>query len=132
MALNHYLVDVRGLHRVHGREGKIVDDQQVEADQLAHLDVVAGVEAGGLEPLEQPVGPLEVHARAAANGDVSAGGCHERLAHADGAEDHDVVGVFHEAQRDELGPQRPVVGDGRGVVPGVEDHGGVEMGGAGA
>ena len=66
----------------------------------------------------QLVGALEVHADAPAAGDVAEGGGDERLADADRPEDEDVAGLVDEAQRDELGPHGPVVGDLGGVVPG--------------
>jgi len=69
VALDLELVDLRGVDRVHGGERVVIEDQEVDADQLAHLGVVAGVEPRGLQALEELVGALEVDADAPAHGD---------------------------------------------------------------
>ena len=58
-------------------------------------------------------------------------GGEERLADADRSEDERVAGLVDEPHRHELCPHRPVVGDGRGVVPRFEHHRRVELGDAG-
>ena len=69
---------------------------------------------------------FEDHADAPATGDMSEGGGHEGLAHADRTEDERVASLFDEAQRDELGPHRSVVGDLGVLVPRLEHHVGIE------
>ena len=105
--------------------------QQVDAQQLAHLGVVAVVEPAGAESFEEPVAAFEVDAVAAADGGVAEGGGEERLADPDGAHDHGVVAAVDEPQRAQLVPDGAVVGDLGGVVPAVEGHRRVEPGGAG-
>ena len=86
VALDDELVDVGGLGARRGLvRAKSSMIEQVDADELAHLGVVAGVEAGRLQSLVQLVGPFEVHADAPAAGDVAEGGGHEGLADADRA-----------------------------------------------
>ena len=50
------LVEVGGLGRVERLEREVVDEEQVDTDELAHLGVVAGVESCGLESLVELVG----------------------------------------------------------------------------
>ena len=102
--LDAELVDVGRLRGVERLEGEVVDDEEIDTDELAHLGIVAGVETRRLQSLVQLVGPLEVHADAPAAGDVAEGGGHEGLAHADRSEDEGVAGLLDEAHRDELGP----------------------------
>jgi hypothetical protein len=54
------LVDVGGVERVERLEREVVDDEQVDAEQLAHLDVVAVVEPRRAEPFEHEVAAFEV------------------------------------------------------------------------
>ncbi|MDQ3897296.1 MAG: hypothetical protein M3326_08680 [Actinomycetota bacterium] len=54
-----------GIRRVEGQEREVVDDEQVDPQQLADLDVVAVVEPGRPQPAQRPVAALEVHAVAA-------------------------------------------------------------------
>jgi hypothetical protein len=54
------------------------------------------------------------------------------FADADGADDQDVLGVLDKAHRDELAPGGLVVGHLCSVVPRLEDHGRIQVGGAGA
>jgi hypothetical protein len=65
---------VGGVEWVEGLESEVVDDEQVDAQQLAHLEVVAVVEPAGPESLEQPVAAFEVDADAAADRGVAEGG----------------------------------------------------------
>ena len=132
VAFDDELVDVGGVERVEGLEREVVDDEQVDAEQLAHLGVVAVVEPAGPEPFEEPVAAFEVDAVAAADGGVAEGGGEERLADADGSHDHGVVAAVDEPQRAQLVPDGVVVGDLGGVVPAVQGHRRVEPGGAGA
>jgi hypothetical protein len=44
MALDDQLVDIRGIERVEDLQSEVIQDQQVDPDQLAALDVVAVVE----------------------------------------------------------------------------------------
>jgi hypothetical protein len=48
VSLHADLVDVGRLEHVERLEGEVVDQEQIDADELAHLLVVAGVEPGGL------------------------------------------------------------------------------------
>ena len=132
MAFDDELVDVGGVERVEGLEGEVVDDEQVDAEQFAHLGVVAVVEPAGAESFEEPVAAFEVDAVAAADGGVAEGGGEEGLADTDGSHDHGVVAAVDEPQRAQLVPDGVVVGDLGGVVPAVQGHGRVEAGGAGA
>ena len=45
MSLDHQLIDVGGVQGVEGLQGEVVQDEQVDAHELAHLGVVAVVEA---------------------------------------------------------------------------------------
>ena len=63
--------------RVERLEGVVVDEEQVDTDELAHLGVVAGVETGCFQPLVHLVGPFEVHTDATAAGDVTERGGQE-------------------------------------------------------
>ena len=83
--LDDELVDVGGVGGVHRLEAEVVEDQQVDAQELADLGVVAVVEPGGPEAFEQLVGALEVHAVAPADGGVAERGGEEGLADADRA-----------------------------------------------
>jgi hypothetical protein len=83
VALHHELVDVLRLGGVHGLEAEVVDQEEVDADELAHLGFVAHVEPGSLEPLEHPVGSFEVDGLGPAAGDMTEGVGHERLADPD-------------------------------------------------
>ena len=83
---------------------EVVNDEQVDAEQFAHLGVVAVVEPGGAEPFEEPVAAFEVNGEAAAHGGVTEGGGEEGLADADGSHDHGVVAGLDEAQRAQLVP----------------------------
>jgi len=99
---------------------------------FSQLLLVGVVEPGVLEGLEQLVRAQRQRRAAAAAGDVAEGVRQEGLADADWADDRDVRVGFEEAQRDELVPQRPVVGDLRGGVPALELHLRVEVAALGA
>ena len=60
--------------------------------------------------------------------DVSERTREKRLAHADGAEDHDVSMGLEEAKARELGEHALVEGDLRGLVPLLEAHRRIERG----
>jgi hypothetical protein len=70
VAFDDELVDVGGVECVKRLEREVVDDEQIDAQELAHLGVVAVVQAAGAEPFEEPVAAFEVHAVAAADGGV--------------------------------------------------------------
>ncbi len=53
MALDHDLVQVLGLLVVVGLEREVVKDEQIDLEQAAELGLVAGVQAGRAQPLEQ-------------------------------------------------------------------------------
>ena len=107
---------------VEGLEGEVVDDEQVDAQQFAHLVVVAVVEPAGAESFEEQVAAFEVDGEAAADGGVSEGGGDEGLADPDGSHDHGVVAGPDEAKRSQLVPGGVVVADLGGVVPAVHWH----------
>ena len=71
MAFDDEVVEVGGLRGVKGRETKVVEGEEIHANELAQLLVVTSVEARGLEALKEPVASLEVHARAAATRHVT-------------------------------------------------------------
>jgi hypothetical protein len=48
-------------------QGQVVEDEQLDAVQLAHFLVVGVVQPGGAQPFEQLVGAFEVHRVAAAD-----------------------------------------------------------------
>ena len=85
-----------------------------------------------LEGLEHLVGGDGEDGVAAAAGEPAEGVGEEGLADADGADDGDVGVGVEEAQRDELVPERAVVGDLGRRVPVLELHGGIELGLGGA
>lgn len=114
------VVDVSGVGGAEGLEAKVVDDQHVDAEQFAHLDLVAVVEPGRFESFEEVVSSFEVHAVAAADRGVAERGGQERFADPDGAEEQHVVAGVDEAQADELIEDGPVVGDLGGVIPVLE------------
>ena len=129
VAFDDQLVDVGGVERVHRLQGEVIKDEQIDAEQLAELGVVAVVEPGSPELLEEDVGPFGDDGVAATDRGVAEGGGHERLADADGSHDHHVVAGIDEPQRAQLVPGLPVERDLGGVVPVVERHVGVEAGG---
>jgi hypothetical protein len=67
VAFDDELVDIGGVERVDRLEREVIDDEQIDAEQLAHLEVVAVVEPAGAESFEEPVTAFEVHAVAAAD-----------------------------------------------------------------
>jgi hypothetical protein len=56
VAFDDQLVEVGGLGLVHGLECEVVDDEQFDAVQAAHLGLDAVVQPGGLQRPEQLVG----------------------------------------------------------------------------
>ena len=126
------LVEVGGFGCVQRLQREVVDEQQLDLGEAAHLGLEAVVEAGGLEPLEHCVGAEHEHADPAAHGDVAERGGQVRFADTDGPENHGAVWAVEEPQAGQLVPQGVVVADGGGVVPGVEAHAGVQPGGVGA
>lgn len=90
--------------------------------------IVAVVEAGVFEGFQHLVGADGEDGGAASAGDVAERMGEKRFADADGADDRDVRVCIEEAERRELVEQRPVEGDLRGGVPGLESHGGIEVG----
>ena len=86
------------LEHVERLEGEVIEQEQVDADEFAHLLVVAGVEARRFQPLVQPVTSFEVHADAPAARDVPECSGQEGLAHPDRAQDEGVAGLLDEAQ----------------------------------
>ena len=74
------LVDVGGVGGVEGLEAEVIDDEDLDADQFAQLDVVAAVETG------EPWSRLRIWSQrparvvvATAAGDVAKGGGHNVL-----------------------------------------------------
>ena len=68
VAFDDELVDVCGVERVERLKREVVNDEQFDAQQFAHLEVVAVVEPAGSEPFEEPIAPFEVDCVAASNG----------------------------------------------------------------
>lgn len=131
VAFNDEFVDIGGVDRVEGLQREVIDDEQIDAEEFADLDLVAVVEPAGSEAFEEPVAAFEVHASPPTDGGVSEGGSEERLADPNGSHDDGVVAGVDEPKRAQLGPSGPVVGDVGGAVPMIEGHGRVEPGGAG-
>ena len=52
MSLDDQLIDVGRIGAVERLQAEIVEDQQVHAEQLSHLGVVAVVEPGSLQALK--------------------------------------------------------------------------------
>src|SRR5215510_8702748 len=132
VAFDAELVEVGGLGGVEWLEREVVQDEELDSGEAAHLVVEGVVEPGGFEPFEQLAGAGHVHGASAADGDVPQRGGHVGLPDADRAEDEGAVRAVEEPQAGQFVPQVLVVADGGGLVPGVEPHAGVEPGGAGA
>lgn len=79
MPFDDDLVDVGGGGGVERLQAEVIEDEQVGAQELADLLVVAVAWPGGLEALEELAGPFEVHAVAGADGRVAERGGQERL-----------------------------------------------------
>jgi len=71
VAFHDQLVEVVGLLEPERVQREIVEDQQLDAVQLAHLLCVGVVEPGRAEPFEQLVGAFDVHRVAAPDRGVS-------------------------------------------------------------
>ena len=78
VAFDDELVDIGGVEGVERLEGEVVDDEQIDAEQLAHLGVVAVVESAGAKSFEEAVAAFEVDRVAAADGGVAEGGGEKR------------------------------------------------------
>jgi hypothetical protein len=85
-------VGPRGLQR------EVVQDQQLDSGQPAHLVVQGVVEAGGLEPFEQLGGAGHVHGAAPPDRDVPQRASQVGLAHPDRPENHRPVRAVDEPQ----------------------------------
>ena len=57
MPLGQEFVSVAALGRIHGIEGEVVDDEQVDADEFAQLGLVGVVEPGVLQGFQHLVCP---------------------------------------------------------------------------
>src|ERR1017187_4981724 len=132
VAFGDDLVEVGGLGGGERLEGKIVDDEQLDAGQAAVFVVQGVVQAGGGQAFEQLVGAGHGHGAAAADGDVAQRGGQVRLPDADGTQYQSAVGAVQEPQGDELVPEPLVVADRGAGVPGFGAHGGVQAGVFGA
>ncbi len=87
VAFDHELVEVGGLAGVEGLESEVVDDEEIDGNEPAHLDVVGVVEPGGAEPFEQPVGTFGVDLAATSADDVPERVGEVGLADPDGSQD---------------------------------------------
>ena len=96
MPFDDELVDVGGVEGVEVLQGEVVDDEQVDPQQLAHLSLVAVVEPAGPQALEEPVATFKVNAVTAPDGGVSEGGGEEGLADPDRSNDDGVVAAVDE------------------------------------
>ena len=132
MPLDDEFVEVVGLGRVEGAECEIVEDEEVDAGEFAHLCLEAVVQPGGAEAGEELVGAGGVDAEAAADPDVSERGGQVRLSDADGPQNQDAVAGLGEPQAGQVREQHPVIGEVVGFVPGVQTHRRVQAGGASA
>jgi hypothetical protein len=72
---------------------EIVDDEQLDPVQLAHLLVVGVIQTRGAQPLEHLVGAFDMNASLAADRGMTQRVGQERLADPDRAHDQNVVGV---------------------------------------
>jgi hypothetical protein len=77
---------------------RVVEDQQLDCGEAAHLVVQGVVEPGGLEPFEQLGGAGHVDGAAPPDRDVPERGCHVCLPDADRAEDQGPVRAVEEPQ----------------------------------
>lgn len=130
MAFDDEFVEIGGLARVRGLEREVVEDEEIDSDEPAHLDVVGVVEPGRAEPFEQPIGAYGVDLAATSTGDVTERVREVGLADPDGSEDQGRVGVVDEPQAREHGPVVGVVGDVDVTAPRFQGHRRVELGGA--
>ena len=87
------LVDIAALRRIKGVEPEIVEDEQIDRDEAAHLALDAVVEPRGAQLFEHVLGAHEKDAVAAAASDMSQARSEVSLADADRTEDQDVVVV---------------------------------------
>jgi hypothetical protein len=120
MPFDHKLVEVCGFCGIEGLDREIVEEQEIDPDELSHLEVEAGVETSRLQPLQHPVGPLEVDRDPPPAGDVSERSGNEALADPDRPEDEGVALVLDKAHRHQLGEHRLVIGDRSGLVEGPD------------
>src|SRR6266567_2833687 len=118
VAFDAELVEVGGLGRIQGLEREVVEDQQLDSGEAAHLVVQGVVEAGCFEPFEQLGGGGHVDGAAPPDGDVPQRAGQVGLADPDRAQDQSPVGAVEEPQAGQLVPQLVVVADGGGLVPG--------------
>jgi len=126
------LIGVPALLGLHGVEGEVVEDQQVDGEELTQLGLVTLGETGVLEGLEHPIRAEGEDGVAAAARDVAEGVGQEGLADADGADEGDMVMRLEEAKGDELVEQRAIEGDRGGGVPVLELSTRIEAGPLGA
>lgn len=82
MAGHDELVEVGGFGGVERLQREVVDQQQLDLGEPAHLGLDAVVEAGSLEPLEHCISAQHEHADPAAHGDVAERGGQVGFAHA--------------------------------------------------
>ena len=71
VAFDDELVEVAGLGGLQSVQREVVDDEQLDAVQFAHLVFVGAVQPCPAQAFEQFVGAFGVHAVVAADGDVS-------------------------------------------------------------
>lgn len=74
VAFDDDFVEVGGLGGVEGLDAEVVDDQQWDVGQAAHLGFDGVIQPRGLEAFEQLVRAGHVRADAAADSDVPEGG----------------------------------------------------------
>lgn len=72
MALGHERVDVAALLRHHGVDAEVIDQQEIDGQPLAQFGLVAVVEAGVAQGLQQVIDGLGKHGVAPVGGDLPA------------------------------------------------------------
>ncbi|MCL4434565.1 MAG: hypothetical protein M1399_07350 [Actinobacteria bacterium] len=120
--LDDQLIDVGRLDGIQGSECKIVDADELDADELAHLGFIASVQSRDSQALVQSAGTLEDDRDASATGDVTESRGKKRLADADRSRDESVANLLDETERHELAPDTMVVGDRCALIPCLQDN----------
>jgi len=98
VSFDDQFVDVGGVERIERGECEVVNSQQVDAEELADLGVVAVLESARAELLEESVAAFEVDAEPAPGRGVTERCGEEGLADPDRSEDQRVVAGLDEAQ----------------------------------
>jgi hypothetical protein len=111
IALEEQVVEVATLDGVEDIDGKVIEDEEVDGDQLPEFGFKAVVEPRVLEGLAHLIGADREDGGAAPARDVAEGVSEKGLADADGPDDRDVGMRVEEAQGRELIEEGAIEGD---------------------